>query len=295
MSLLTESVHSSIYDYRFEHGRRYHAFKQGENDYFTPNDEPEQFRMDMQHRCMFLASGSKLFHAPLESPVRVLDLGTGTGIWAVELAEKFPQTDIYGVDLSPIQPSWAPRNVKFEIDDIEDDWTWPENHFDLLYSKTMLVGGIKNSRKYFEQAYRHCAPEGYFECVELTTTIKSDHSKITEANAIARWTTLLKQGIQQMGSSLDVDFDQVAGLMREVGFVDVKVVPFKVPVGTWPANPVLKQAGSIQLVAMLEGLEGLSLAIFTRCLGWTLEDTHRLLEETRREFTRKKACYYWPG
>ena len=295
MSVLTRSVHSSIYDYRFEHGRRYHAYKQGENDYFTPNDEPEQFRMDVQHRCMFLASGSKLFHAPLTNPIRVLDLGTGTGIWAIEMAEKFASAQIYGVDLSPIQPDWAPENVKFEIDDIEDEWTWPENHFDLIYSKTMLVGGIKNYKKYFEQAFRHCAPDGYFECLEMTTNIKSDHRQIAPDNAIVRWTKLLKQGIQQMGSNLNVNFDEISSLMREVGFVDVEVKPFKVPIGTWPANSTLKQAGAFQLVAMLEGIEGLSLAVFTRCLGWTIEDTMKLLEETRREFTRKKACYYWPG
>lgn len=294
-SVLTRSVHSSIYDYRFEHGRRYHAFKQGENDYFTPNDEPEQFRMDMQHRCMYLASGSKLFHAPIESPIRALDLGTGTGIWALEMADKYPLADIVGVDLSPIQPAWAPENIKFEIDDIEDEWTWPENHFDLIYSKTMLVGGIKNAQRYFEQAYKHCAPNGYFECLEMTTRISSDHYAIPEDNSIVKWTTLLKQGIRAMGSILDVDFDKMAEVMRQVGFVDVTVKPFKVPIGTWPANPTLKEAGSVQLVAMLEGIEGLSLAVFTRCLDWTLEDTQKLIEKTKAEFCRKRACYYWPG
>lgn len=295
MSVLTGSVHSSIYDYRFEHGRRFHAYKSGENDYFTPNDEPEQFRLDMQHRCMFLASGSKLFHAPLEAPVRVLDLGTGTGIWAIEVAEEYQQTEVIGVDLSPIQPDWAPSNVKFQIDDVEDEWTWPENHFDLIYSRTMLVGGIKDYRQYFEQAFRHCAPDGYFECLEMTTDLRSDHYTIPEDNSIIRWTTLLKQGIQLMGSNLNVDFNRMTELMREVGFVDVTVKPFKVPVGTWPANPILKQAGSVQLVAMLEGMEGLSLAVFTRCLGWSIEDTNQLIEQTKQEFTRKKACYYWPG
>lgn len=295
MSVLTGSVHSSIYDYRFEHGRRFHAYKSGENDYFTPNDEPEQFRLDMQHRCMFLASGSKLFHAPLEAPVRVLDLGTGTGIWAIEVAEEYQQTEVIGVDLSPIQPDWAPSNVKFQIDDVEDEWTWPENHFDLIYSRTMLVGGIKDYRQYFEQAFRHCAPDGYFECLEMTTDLRSDHYTIPEDNSIIRWTTLLKQGIQLMGSNLNVDFNRMTELMREVGFVDVTVKPFKVPIGTWPANPILKQAGSVQLVAMLEGMEGLSLAVFTRCLGWSIEDTNQLIEQTKQEFTRKKACYYWPG
>lgn len=295
VSLLTRSVHSSIYAYRYEHGRRYHAYTSGDIDYFTPNDEPEQFRMDMQHRCMFLSSGSKLYHAPLESPIRVLDLGTGTGIWALEMAEKYPQTEIHGVDFSPIQPHWMPENVKFEIDDVENQWTWPENHFDLIYSKTMLVGAIKDFRKYFEQAFRHCAPDGYFECLEMTTSIRSDHYKILDDNAILRWTGLLKRGIQQMGSTLDVDFDKIASLMRDVGFVDVTVKPFKVPIGTWPKNATLKQAGSVQLVAMLEGIEGLSLAIFTRCLEWSVEDTKAFIEQVKHEFARRKSCYHWPG
>ncbi|KAK5070577.1 hypothetical protein LTR64_000249 [Lithohypha guttulata] len=293
VSVITESVHSSIYDYRYEHGRRYHAYKQGENDYFMPNDEPEQFRMDLQHHCMFLASGSKLFHAPLQSPVRVLDCGTGTGVWAIAMGEEYPEASIHGIDLSPIQPDWAPSNVKFEIDDVEDDWTWPENHFDLIYSKLMLVGAIKDYRKYFEQAFKHCAPDGYFECLEATAIIRSDHIQITPENPIQKWTTLLNQGVRNLGSSVDIDFEAVAALMREVGFVDVVYQPFKTPIGTWPADPVLKRAGSYQLVAMLEGMESLTLLPFSRGLGMSLEETKKIIEEASREFTRKKGCYYW--
>lgn len=119
-----------------------------------PNDEPEQERINMQHHAGFLALGKRNYLSPLVNPRTVLDLGTGTGIWAVEVAEQLPAADIIGVDLSPIQPAWVPPNVKFEVDDIEDDWTFPENHFDFIFSKVMLAGSIANFRKYFEQAYR---------------------------------------------------------------------------------------------------------------------------------------------
>lgn len=33
-----------------------------------------------------------------------LDIGTGTGIWAIDFADEHPETTVIGTDLSPIQP-----------------------------------------------------------------------------------------------------------------------------------------------------------------------------------------------
>jgi len=103
---------------------------------------------------MFLAAGGKLFYAPLTELQNVLDLGTGIGTWAIDVADAYPKAIVTGVDLSPIQPSLSPPNTKWEIDDIEDDWTWPPNHFDLIYSQFMLSGSIADFPKYFRQAFR---------------------------------------------------------------------------------------------------------------------------------------------
>ena len=51
--------------------------------------------------------GDKLFLAPIrEKPKNILDIGTGTGIWAIEMADAFPDTHIIGTDLSATQPTW---------------------------------------------------------------------------------------------------------------------------------------------------------------------------------------------
>lgn len=53
--------------------------------YPIPNDETEQNREDMLHAMMLEVTNGKLFFAPIvEQPQKILDLGTGTGIWAIE-------------------------------------------------------------------------------------------------------------------------------------------------------------------------------------------------------------------
>ena len=53
--------------------------------YPIPNDEAEQNREDMLHAMMLEVTNGKLFFAPItEHPQKILDLGTGTGIWAIE-------------------------------------------------------------------------------------------------------------------------------------------------------------------------------------------------------------------
>ena len=68
----------------------------------------------------------RLHQAPIgDNPQKILDLGTGTGIWAFDMAYAYPRAEILGIDLSPIQPGWVPPNCKFEVDDMELDWSYP--------------------------------------------------------------------------------------------------------------------------------------------------------------------------
>lgn len=53
-----------------------------------PNDEEEADRLDMLHEMILTTMHRKLFLAPIgESPTRVIDLGTGTGIWAIDFGK----------------------------------------------------------------------------------------------------------------------------------------------------------------------------------------------------------------
>jgi hypothetical protein len=98
----TASIGSSIMKFREENGRTYHAYKEG--IYAFPNDDPEADRLDLQHHLFTLTFGGKLFTAPVGDNKKfhnVLDVGTGTGIWAIDFGDEHPETSVLGIDLSP--------------------------------------------------------------------------------------------------------------------------------------------------------------------------------------------------
>lgn len=41
--------------------------------------QSEQERCDIMYHAVRLSTGNKLFHAPIQQPISVLDIGTGTG------------------------------------------------------------------------------------------------------------------------------------------------------------------------------------------------------------------------
>jgi len=85
----TTSVMSSVLKYRLENGRTYHSYKATEGvNYWLPNDDREADRLDLQYDAMLMTQGGQLYLCPAGKdgkPLnRVLDVGTGTGTWAIE-------------------------------------------------------------------------------------------------------------------------------------------------------------------------------------------------------------------
>ena len=137
--------------------RRYQAFVEGR--YPLPNDEIEQNREEIKHSMAKVVTGSPLGMAPLgDNPQKIIDLGTGCGLWAIEGMSKaifsscprfigslhalagdcYPSAHVIGVDLSPIQPYFAPPNVEWKIDDLEADWPPAYRNADYIHGRCFI-------------------------------------------------------------------------------------------------------------------------------------------------------------
>ena len=83
--------------------------------------------------------------ADVQAPRHVLDLGTGTGVVALALAERYPDVEVVGIDLSPAMIEEARRKVtpelggrvRFEVGDAAA-LSYPDGAFDLVVLSNMI-------------------------------------------------------------------------------------------------------------------------------------------------------------
>lgn len=292
-SFASTSLSSSARDYLYENGRRYHRFREGR--YNFPNDEAEQDREDMKHACVKMLC-QQLYFAPLDerNVQNVLDIGTGTGIWAIEMGDQFPAANVVGIDLSPIQPDWVPSNVHFVVDDAESEWLYPEDHFDYVHSRHTVMA-IKDWPRLYKQAMTHLKPGGWIESQEIYHYPISANNSMAPDHPVAQYWGLIKDGLANLG----VDFHAAAGgkianAMHEAGFVNIHERVLHVPLGTWAKHPNLKMVGEYWRQVLLDGAQAIALGPLSRGCGWTRDQVEVFLVEVRKAYFDNSALMYMP-
>ncbi|KAF7553683.1 hypothetical protein G7Z17_g3425 [Cylindrodendrum hubeiense] len=286
MQSSTASLTASIIEYRTIHGRTFHSQRgPGDAEYWAPNDNQHNTSMDIQHHVWTLLLDGELYLAPLPDEAgKVLDIGTGTGIWAIDFADEHPEAVVVGVDLSPTQPEWVPPNCKFEIDDVSLDWTWHSDEFDFVHLRTMF-GSFTDWQHIFNEAYRVCKPGGYVEDFEASADLISDDGTVTRENgtALGQWGKLFHEAGWKTGRSMAVfEEDTQVKCMKAAGFVDIVVKDIKCPLGQWPKDPKQKEIGSYDQLAVEEGLEGYVIYMFNNILGWSMDEVQVYLAKAHK-------------
>lgn len=253
----SRSLWAEDLDYNFENGRRYCG------NYYMPNDEEEQDRLRIVHQVYLSVFDLELTTVPLEDPEYILDIGTGTGEWAIGMGEKYPECEVVGTDISAIQPAAVPHNVYFEIDDAELEWTRPEDSADLIHMRHM-AGAFSDWKYIYEQCFQTLKPGGYIELMDFDDrkgfmSVLSWFPPDSEAFAFTRdlYQASVKAGKPRGVGHLD------PRLLIDAGFVDVTMTEHAIPL-----SPTEMSTGKLWLVACLCSLEAISLRLLTTYMGW---------------------------
>ncbi|KKA16274.1 Methyltransferase [Rasamsonia emersonii CBS 393.64] len=253
--------------------------------YLLPNDETESDRLDMVHEMVLTMMNRELFLAPIKNPQRVIDLGTGTGIWAMDFgmlsvilyrisysmlttcvipADRFPSAEASTItplsDLELIEDR-VPPNLKFVVDDIEAEWGY-DVPFDFIHARYAKPGGWVEFQDWNQYPY---SEDGSLK----GTTFERYFNEMVGA--------FYKNGYEgSPGPHLEQWF-------REAGFVDIHVHKYRAPMGTWPKDPYYKKIGTWMMLQGDQAYEAGAMAVLTRNEAWSKEEVAVLAAKTKED------------
>ncbi|KAJ5647004.1 hypothetical protein N7490_003376, partial [Penicillium lividum] len=294
----TTSLASEVARGRVVNGRRYQSLKS--EDYWSPSDELQFEAYETGHIIFLLldyTEDNPLHRAPIKSPKHILDIGTGKGSWAIDVADMYPNATVRGVDLYPPPETWIPPNLVFEVDDVLQPWTWTTK-FDLIYIRHLLGSFDREGwSTLYDRCFENLEPDGWIEQFEFDVSVYSDDNSLPKDSLLDQWGDMWYPCSERAGRPLQVEKHMRANL-EKAGFVDIKEVVYKVPLGPWARDPVLKELGLLHHQHWSKGLEGYCMYLLTNFGApdpWTPSEVQVFLAKTRAELKNPKFHGYQFG
>ncbi len=210
-------------------GRRYVT----DAPYMLPKDTSEIGRLDRQH-YMLRAARHGNYAAPLSPSIKaILDVGCGTGRWAIEMGRAFPEAAVIGLDIVPplvendapeTRPSERPSGVVFIRGNVLEGLPFTDQHFDLVHQRLML-GAIPSARwaEVTTELVRVTRPGGWVELIETAPITTGDPAITT----LTGWGTTLSnaRGIDMLiGSRIGI-------FLAQAGLEDIATQTIDIPMG----------------------------------------------------------------
>ncbi|CAI7652202.1 unnamed protein product [Penicillium discolor] len=282
----TTSLSSSVYRGVFENGRRYQTVREGAS--WFPSDEQQFESLEAGHLLCILQDAdtdNPLYQAPLKDPKQILDIGTGRGNWAIDVADMFPNATVRGVDLFPPPGDWLPPNCIMEVDDVLQEWTWRQP-FDLIHMR-QLIGAFTPVEwdGLFAQCYENLTPGGWIEQIEGDPRIYCSDSSMPPDSSMVQFTEAVFRAGQEWNHPLDT-LDTMRTAMEKAGFVNIHEKSYRWPVGPWARDPILKEVGRLHYHQWTAGMEGWGMYLLTKFgvpIPWEKEEVLVLLAKVRKE------------
>lgn len=218
------------------YGRKFHA----SGNIFVPFDEEEQMHMHARHKMLRICLSGALTSTRLSPETKtILDIGTGTGVWAVEMAARYPGSQIIGIDISKIQSNIVPGNVRYMIADIEKPWEVDDGQADFVHMRD-ITGGIRDWPGLVTQAYQKLKLGGMVEMTEVRTTVHDFDGKFDDADMCPSFTKLFRT----MYEKVNMDFDpspKFPEWLHTAGFENVTQRTEIIPIGDWARDEQLRR------------------------------------------------------
>ncbi|GER90019.1 hypothetical protein KDW_41810 [Dictyobacter vulcani] len=248
--------------------------------YFLPKDAEEDTRLNFQHRALYAAMGNH-YLAPIKpETTTILDVGTGTGIWPIEMNRLFPEAHIIGLDVSSSSFQYTSTAAyTFMIGDVLKGLPFPEKQFEFVHQR-LLVAAIPtaNWSTVIDELIRVTRPGGWIEVLEIGVTIKNAGP---ETARLLAW-----MGDRSKERGFDMGMvSQLGQLLTRAGLQDVEINHIPAPLGTWGGH-----VGSMLKTNVLSAFNALKGAYCTQA-NMSPEQFDTWVQSVAREWETLHASY----
>ncbi|MBX5459331.1 MAG: methyltransferase domain-containing protein [Thermogemmatispora sp.] len=257
-----------------------------EQPYLLPKDLGEVNRLDFQHYVLRAALRGN-YLAPIQQPRRILDVGCGTGQWAFELAQQFPQAEVIGLDLEQIKASASPPpNYRFVQGDVLQGLPFANDSFDFVHQR-LLTGAIPLTAwpGVVQELARVTAPGGWVELLEVGTALQDympSGPATQEFNRLAAQLAALR--------GLDVESIVLRSLARYLegaGLINIHYQPLDVPLGEWGGR-----IGSLMALDLREACKAISAPLAAR-FGRPEQEVLALIDQASQEWDEFRTQWHF--
>lgn len=226
-----------------------------------------------------------MLYAPTPKTPKILDLGCGTGIWCQDIAAKIPDAAVVGCDLVAIQPKPASNNCDFYAPfDFESPWELGENHWDVIHIQ-LAAGSVTSWPSLYSRIFKHLRPGAWFEQVEIDFRPRCEDND--PGRALSSWYSTLRHATESTMRPIAHSSKETIQNLQDAGFTDIDHQIVGLPLNPWHTDEHEKKVARWYNLALSESVHVLSLAPFTRVLGWTREQVDRIAEDVKQEALNK--------
>ncbi len=177
------------------------------------------------------------------------------------------------------------------VDDAEDDWAFPHT-FDFIHGRA-LVTCFQDPAAVIAKAHAALCPGGYLELQDVVFPTRGIDGTY-DGCASERLARALLQAANRLGKDF-THSRRYKKYLEAAGFVDVQERHFQWPIGPWPKGERLKLMGMLFRQELVQGLEGMTMALLTRGLGMEPGSVKEWVEEARGNLMDSAIHAYMPG
>jgi ubiquinone/menaquinone biosynthesis C-methylase UbiE len=208
-----------------------------ENSYLFETENASEVAR-LLHRNDFLreALGGPLpEQTTLHGMKRILDIGSGPGGWAIDVARIYPDIEVIGIDISDTMLNTARfrakghklQNIIFTKMNALHPLEFPDQHFDLVNMRAAVEYIPRNYwQALLQECYRVTRPGGSIRVME------ADRMGNTNSRAFEQFHTFYAALLYEQGYGFSPDGStfgitpMVGKFLHDVGYQDIRVKPY---------------------------------------------------------------------